>query len=490
MMQSKKEITAASQWSVPGPRPLPLIGRMLNSLQFAQDSIGYSSQLFQEYGSVASLAAGGGTNLYSSDAHCPGSVVAYGPEVVRQVTLQHNIYHKHPLTGRLYRLKDASPRTEPLRRFTVGLFGVNEDTHLQHRKLMMPAFHQQKINSYRNAMVAIVQSELNRVSRNQVLELNQFMQRLTLRIATKTLFGEDIETTDLTAGEILQQILNRRATGLTLDIPGLSFHQYLNLLAQFEEKIRKIIADKRTTDEDDLLSMLLQARDEDSGLTLTEDEIIGHTGVIFAAGHETTANALTWLFFLLSQHPSVAADLVDELSILNGAPPSVEQLQHLPLLERAIKEAMRVLPSVPWNGRVVAQATELEGYPLAKGTEVFVSIYHTHHLSTIYADPQSFKPERWETITPNNYEYNPFSAGPRTCIGAAFAMMEIKLVVAMMLQRFRLEFLPQRPVVRSGFISIKPKFGLPMMVHQQDRQFHRGVGGVTGNIREMVDLPQ
>ena len=412
------------------------------------------------------------------------------------MTNQHHIYEKRPVSGTLYRQRDKSKRTQPLNNFGAGLFGVNGEVHLQQRKLMMPAFHKNKVESYRDEMITMTQSEIDNLSTDQPCEISQLMQRLTLRIATKTLFGEDINAVDSTAGELMQEVLNcQRSSSIKLfpfDIPGLVFHRYLNLLAQYETKIKKIIAEKRTkgANDNDVLSMLIQARDEESGHPLSEAELIAHTGVIFLAGHETTANALTWTIFWLSQHPQVTGDLVNELdSILHGEPPRIEQLHQLPLLDRVIKESMRVLTSVPWNGRVTSETTELGGYELPKGTEVLVSIYHTHHMPEIYQDPEAFKPERWETINPSIYEYNPFSAGPRLCIGATFAMMEIKIVLAMLLQRFRWEYITGQTIDRAGVISIKPKYGLSMMVRPQDHEFNQGVGNVEGNIRETVKLP-
>lgn len=489
-------VTKKPEWTIPGPPTLPLIGRTLNAIRFGKDCIGYSNQLFKTYGKVVSLAASGGTNLYSADRDCPGTILACGPEIVRQVTSQHHIYHKRPVSGTLYRQKDKSKRTQPLNNFGVGLFGVNEEEHLQQRKLMMPAFHKTKVESYRDEMVAMTQFEIERLSTNQPCEISQLMQRLTLRIATKTLFGEDINLVDSTAGEILQEVLDcQRSPLITLfpfDIPGLVFYRYLNFLAQYETKIKKIIAEKRAqgANDNDVLSMLIQARDEESGHSLSEAELIAHTGVIFLAGHETTANALTWTMFLLSQHPQVTGDLVNELdSILHGEPPTLEQLHQLPLLDRVIKESMRILTSVPWNGRVTSETTELGGYEIPKGTEVFVSIYHTHHLPEIYRDPEAFKPERWETINPSIYEYNPFSAGPRLCIGATFAIMELKIVLAMLLQHFRWEYITGQQIDLAGVLSIKPKYGLSMMVRPQDHEFNNGVGHVEGNIRETVQLP-
>lgn len=482
--------------TVPGPVCKTRFDRLLQTLRFGQDSIGFTRDLFRQYGSIVSLCAGGGSNLYSHLPNCPGTVFAYGADMVRQVATQHEVYYKHPLSGRMYQRRHDSPRTEPLNHFGVGLFGVNSDQHRQHRQLMMPAFHKQQIETYREDMVEITQSSLDQLQAGQVYDISQVMRFLTLRIAVKAFFGEDLGTTEGNIGQILQRTLMTLGSPLMqllpFDLPGLPYHRFLNQIAELDDRMRELIARKRQagTQQRDVLSMLIQARDQEQGVGLSEEELLGHAGVIFAAGHETSSNALTWTLFLLSQHPHIAAELLDELEgVLQGDAPTIAQLSQLPLLERVIKESMRLLPPVPWNGRVTSQPTELGGYALPTGTEVFVSIYQTHQMPEIYSDPEVFNPQRWETITPTIYEYNPFSVGARLCIGAGFAMMEIKLILAMLLQRYRLQLVPRTPIDRFGVVVMAPKSGLPMQVHIQDRRFDRGVGGVRGNVREMVRLP-
>lgn len=481
--------------TVPGPQPSPIIGRTANILRFYNDSIGYTRQLFQTYGPLVALTHGGGTNIYSPLSSCPGTVFAYGPDLVRQVATQHEIYYKYPLSGKFYRKRDDSSRTQPLRHFAVGLFGVNTDQHRLHRQLMMPAFHRQRIETYRDDMVAIAQSVLDQLKVGEVCNIGEVMRHLTMRVAIKTLFGFDVDDPSSQIGRLMQNALSVQATLLTallpLDLPGFPYRRYLDLVTQIDQEVRAVIVRKREKgiDEGDVLSMLIQARDAETGLELSEDELLGHASVIFFAGHETSSNALTWTLFLLSQHPEITADVVDELeSVLHGNAPTIEQLQKLPLLERVIKESMRLIPPAPWNGRVTAQPTELGGYPIPQGTEVFVSIYQTHHMPELYPEPERFNPQRWEGFEPTAFEYNPFSAGPRLCIGAGFAMMEMKIVLAMLLQRYRLQFIPQVKVDRTGIIVMAPKYGIPMMLHPQDRQFSQGVGGVQGNVREMVQL--
>jgi cytochrome P450 len=482
--------------TVPGPHPRTQLGHISNLLHFSKDSIGFTRQLFQTYGSIAALRYGGGTNLYSSLPNCPGTVFAYGPEFVRQVATQHDVYYKHPLSGRLYRRKDESARTEPLKHFVVGLFGVNGDRHRQHRQLIMPAFHKQQIELYRDDIVAIAQSTLDQLQVGEHYNIAEVMRLLTMRVATKTLFGEDIGESGKSIGQLIQDVLSTMGSPwmaiLPFDLPGLPYHRFLSQIAQLDDKMREMIAHKRRSrgQSRDVLSMLVQARDEELDEGLSEGELLGHAGVIFAAGHETSSNALTWTLFLLSQYPQVAADLVDELEdVLHGQAPTVAQLPRLPLLERVIKESMRLLSPVPWNGRVTSQPTELGGYFLPQGTEVFVSIYQTHQMPELYPQPEVFSPQRWETINPTIYEYNPFSVGPRLCIGAGFAMMEIKIVLAMLLQRYRLQLMPKVKIDPVGMIVLASKHGMPMQIHKQDHQFDRSIEGVQGTIRQMVKLP-
>jgi cytochrome P450 len=234
--------------------------------------------------------------------------------------------------------------------------------------------------------------------------------------------------------------------------------------------------------------MLIHARDED-GTRLTEDELIGQANLLFLAGHETTANALTWTLFLLSQHPQVLADLHDELSgKLHGDPPTVEQMAELPLLERVIKESMRLLPPVPLGSRTATKPTELGPYLLPQWTEIVFSQYHTHHAADLYPEPERFRPDRWLGLNPSAYEYIPFGGGPRLCVGAAFAMMEMKVVLPLLLQRYRLELVPGARIDRFVNMTMAPKYGMPMVVRPQDREFARGKTAVHGDVREMVEL--
>lgn len=160
------------------------------------------------------------------------------------------------------------------------------------------------------------------------------------------------------------------------------------------------------------------------------------------------------------------------------------------MLEAVVKESLRVLPPVPWNARITSHPTNLGGHELPEGTEVLLSIYQTQHMAEIFPEPERFNPRRWETIEPSPYEYNPFSAGPRMCIGATFAMMEIKIVLSILLQRFRLALAPDQTIDRTGVIVMSPKHGVSMRVCDPDQRFAESFAPVRGNVHEMVTLPQ
>lgn len=478
---------------IPGPVVKGPFGGWRQMLRFASDSIGLGNDLFREYGPLAALAKGGGTRLVSSKPICPGTVLVCGPELTQEVATNHEVYHKFHLSGRLHPVGDDRPSRAGLKLFGAGLFAVNEEEHRRHRKLMAPAFYNSRVAEYREVMVKITQETLDRWQPGQVVNIQTAMQDIAQGIASKALFGEDLaqQGDEMTSKvqEALLMVSNPWARLLPYNLPGLPYKKLLRLAQESYDRTEKIIARRRAlgTQGNDVLSMLLKARDQEGGLT--EEELNGHVSVLFAAGHETSANALTWTLFLLSQHPRVHADLCDEIqNQLDGRPPTHEGLEHLPLLERVIKESMRIMPPVPWNGRVCSRETELGGYQLPAGTEVLASIYHTHHMPEIYPEPARFDPSRWETITPTGYEYQPFSSGPRICIGAGFAMLEIKIVLAMLLARFRVEYLPNQTIERVGTIVSAPRNGIQMKICPPDREFHRGVGGVVGNVCEMIDF--
>jgi cytochrome P450 len=474
------------------PGPPAILGGWGNIMRFLIDPLTALDTLFGRYGPVVALASGSRTHLVSPLPDCPGTVCVTGAAQLRDIATQHEVFYRYSAAGTLYPVADAPPRLQPMREWGTGLFNVNSDVHRSQRRLLLPAFHRRRVEAYRDQMVAATDLALAGWESGGHVDMHREMKALALRIATSALFGEELKEAGTRISQQIEESLRlfvHPLTTIQVDLPGFPYHQFLNLAAEISAGMHAMVAQKRATgvDQGDVLAMLLQARDE-AGNALSEAELAGHTALLFAAGHETTANALTWTLFLLAQHPDVMADLYDELSgVLQGAPPTLENLARLPLLERVLKESMRIFPPVPLNTRVAHQPTELAGHTIPAGAEMIMSIYHVHHDPALYPDPERFQPSRWESIDPTTFEYTPFSGGPRMCIGSTFAMLEMKIVLAMLLQRYRIAMAPHSRVDRSVAITMAPRDGMPMRVFAQDRRFGPATP-VAGNVCTMVKL--
>jgi cytochrome P450 len=273
----------------------------------------------------------------------------------------------------------------------------------------------------------------------------------------------------------------------------LPYRKYLNATLALEDEMLSILEARKRAgpqgERGDMLEALLAAHDEETDTRLTDHEILGHVSIFFAAGHETSANALSWTLFLLALFPEVSARVSEEVDrVLGGAPPTADDLDKLVYLGWVIKESLRLFTPAPWNGRILSNDVELLGHTVPAGAEVLVSLYQTHRVPEVFAQPTRFWPERWETLKPTAYEYNPFSAGPRTCIGAAFATMEIKIVLAMIFQRYRFALVPQT-VNRFAELVLAPT-ALRMKVEPKDGRFAASAARIAGNLGDMVDLPR
>lgn len=388
-------------------------------------------------------------------------------------------------------MRGPAHRDSALYRLSSGMARKSNQKHQQQRRAVMPAFHKATVDGYAQAMVATVDRYLEGWCVGQSVDMWREMRKLVLRIANNTLFElEDNEAASV-LGKMFQEwfALNfSLPTWLVpVKLPGTPYSRLHVHAEHLEREILKMISQKRADHANgrDVLSLLLRAQSD--GIAISDAELVSQTTILFGASYETTVNALTWTLFLLTQHPPIMVDLLDELdTALHGKSPTPEQLDKLPLLQAVIKEAMRVLPPVPFIARVATGPVELDGLSLTGGDWVICSNYMTHHLPELYAEPEQFRPGRWFAIDPSPYEYLPFGAGPYSCIGYNFAMAVIKISLSMILQRFRLSVVPGSRIDRLVQITMRPKFGMPMTIHHQDRQF-RSVP-VRGNIHEMVKL--
>jgi cytochrome P450 len=466
--------TATYLSRIPGPPPMPFIGARGNLFMWLRDPVLTAMHLYTTYGELSSRVAG---DL--------GQIVAIGPKYNHLLLSNTSLFHTI--------FEVLVPERAKERRRGMGLLNMNGEQHKLQRRLMMPAFHRKQVEGYRDTMARFTQDMLDQWQVRQHLDIAQEMSRLTLRIASQTLFGLDVADRAQQIGVLVKAFLHKNVFApqvilFPFDLPGTPFRRMLQLNERLEDEILALIARKRATsaEQHDVLATLIHARDDD-GSAMTDYELIGQAVTLLLAGHETSSNALTWTIFLLAQHPQVYADVVDELtSLLHGAVPTVEQINQLPLLDHVIKESLRLLPPAAIMSRVSTAPFEIGPYHAPKGAIVTISQYVTHRMPELYAEPQRFNPSRWETIDPSPYEYLPFGAGPRMCIGATFATMEIKIVLAMLLQRYRLALLSKTQVDHQVKITLSPKGGMPMVINPQDRQFTKIP--VRGTIHKMVDL--
>lgn len=477
--------------TVPGPRLVHGLDPALAQLRLARDPLGRMTRLFEEFGAPVALIRGGGGRVFSGDPNCPGVVFVRGRELVRAVELDHERFHRSALSGQLTPSDPTNERTRPILEWGTGLFAVNGDEHHRQRRLMSPFFTRSSVESYLEEMQRATAAMLGRWRPGQTLDAHREMMDLTVRISARTLLGLDIDADQeiVRAGaESLRMVLSPWVLLAPWDLPGFPYRRFVEAVRAFNTRLKEIIEARRRAPSGslDVLTQLIEARDEMG--CLSDAEVVGHASIIYAASHETTGNALTWTLFLLSQHPRWHRAVCEEVrSTLSGDAPTLDELERLELLDGVIRESLRVLPSAPWTTRIAATDAEVGGHFVPRGTEIVVSIFHTHRCEPIYEQPERFDPSRWQRIRPDVFEFNAFSAGPRACIGSGFALFEMKLVLAMLLRRYHLELDRSHPVDPVLNITMAPRSGLRVIV-RDDGGFEAGVGGVRGGIRRLVCL--
>lgn len=350
-----------------------------------------------------------------------------------------------------------------------GLVTSNGEFWKRQRRLVAPAFHTRRVTAYADTMVDYALNRIDTWQDGAILDIDDEMMQLTLLIVGRTLFDADTSTTVnqfKRAVDVVQKASNT-ASLLPYWVPTpLRIRSYL-ANKTLDEIVYKFIDERRASGEDrgDLLSMLLLSEDE-NGERMSDKEARDEAVTLILAGHETTANALNWTWWLLAQYPEVEAKLHRELDkVLRGRPPSLADLRNLPYADMVIKESMRLMPPV-WNiSRMNWEATEVMGYTFPPGTGSQILIYCVHRNPEIWDKPNEFIPERWaedriEDIP--KYAYLPFGGGPRVCIGNSFAAMEANLLLATIAQRFRLQLIEGVEIVPQPFITMFPRDGLPM----------------------------
>jgi len=361
--------------------------------------------------------------------------------------------------------------------FGEGLLTSEGETWKRQRRLTQPAFHRERIASYAGIMTQYTEQAAADWQDGAVVDLHREMMRLTLKIAVRTLFN--VEPDGIREISQAADVLVRHMTGARMLMPSLARFLPLPSMLEVRRAVRELdrtvyqIIDRRRRnrqDSGDLLSMLLEARDED-GNDMDDQQVRDEVLTFLLAGHETTALALSWAFHLLAENPEANERLCAELDrVLGGRAPAISDLTALPYAEGVIKESMRLYPPAWGVGRTVAKEFELNGYRIPAGANVVMSQWVQHRDARFFPNPEKFDPGRWRTEASRNlprFAFFPFGAGPRQCIGASFAMMESVLLLATMAQRFQPCAVPGHPVETLPSITLRPKRGVWMELRQR-----------------------
>jgi len=376
-------------------------------------------------------------------------------------------------------IKSMSLRSNFFQRLVgKGLVTSEGDFWRRQRRLAQPAFHRQRISSYGDVMVDFTARTLANWRPGEIRDIHRDMMRLTLEIVVKTLFDADVSGEADNVGRILARIVKPFSSQATLKwildnrLPTPDHRRFYRDVAEIDQIVYKIISERRATgyDQGDLLSMLLQAHDDD-GSQMNDKQLRDEVMTIFLAGHETTALALSWSWYLLASNPKVEQKFHDELDeVLGGEMPTLADLPRLKYAEAIAREALRLYPPAYGVGRQPVQACDIGGYKIPAGSQVFMFQWATHRDPRFFEEPDEFVPERWTDDFVNRlpkYAYFPFGGGPRICIGNYFAMMEIVLLLATIGQRFRLRLERDQRVELLPAMSLRPKNGIRMQVEER-----------------------
>jgi cytochrome P450 len=437
-----------------GPEGNSLVG---NLAELGQDPLGFLTKCAREYGDIVPLRLG-----------LTPACLLTNPDYIEQVLKDRETFIK----GRGLRALRSL--------LGEGLLTSEGDSWLRQRRITQPVFQQKRIAGYGEVMVGYAERMLDTWQDGETRDVHEEMMRLTLNIVMKTIFNQDVsegEAKDIAnaVDVAMHWFESKRKQGFLIWewFPRPENIRYRNAIEQMDKSIYNIINQRRTSGEEpgDLLSMLMQARDEEDGSQMSDKQLRDELVTLILAGHETTSNTLSWTWMLLAQHPQVQTKLIEELkTVLDGRPPTVADLPRLRYADMVIKESMRLYPPVASFGREAAKDCEIGGYSVPAGCAIIISQWVMHHSPRYFEEPEVFNPERWandlEKKLPRGV-YIPFGDGPRVCIGKGFALMEAVLLLAASAQKFQLNIVPDFAIVPQPSITLRPEYGIKMVLKKR-----------------------
>ncbi|MEO5731039.1 MAG: cytochrome P450, partial [Byssovorax sp.] len=437
--------------------PGPSSPAIVQTLQFLASPGKLGVKLWKRYGDVYTIKNSALGTL----------VVLVDPELIKQVfTGDPDVLHAG----------EANRSLELL----VGdrsLLLLDGPEHLRHRRMLLPPFHGARMQAYAETMRAITEEALDAWTEGESFSLHPTMQKLTLEIILRTVFGLDLgpRNDQLTAG--LTTLFGRLTTSLGMLMMIPAFQRNLGsltswaafqrdklrvdelLYAEIAER-RAELADPRGRRRDDVLTMLLEAKDE-QGEGLSDKDLRDELLTLLAAGHETTATSLCWAFERILNHPDVEDRLRAELAgVAHNRAITAEDLPRLEYLDATIKEVLRMRPVIPTVARMLKAPMKIRAWEIPAGVLVAPAINVIHQREDLYPEPERFKPERFLGKKQDPYTYFPFGGGTRRCIGMAFALYEMKIVLATVLRRTKLKLERRGPLaIQLRTFVMAPKGG-------------------------------
>ncbi|MBD2195027.1 MULTISPECIES: cytochrome P450 [Calothrix] len=446
--------------NLPHPNPVTALE------EYGSDRLGFMQRCTQDYEGIVPLKFG-------DEWFC----LLSNPDYITQVLKDRMLFIKAAETQQLSGILGN------------GLLNSEGDFWLRQRRLAQPVFHQQQINSYAAMMVGYTQRMLETWQDGEVHDVHEAMMRLTLNIVMKTIFDQDVEDTaagsiahtlDVAMNWVEYQEAKNVMGALTeigelrspsADMPSEDIDQRLQeAIALLDETVYAIIQQRRASGKTgkDLLGMLMQVEDADDGSRMTDKQLRDEAATLILAGHETTANALSWTWMLLAQNPDVREKLNAELkTVLNGRTPTLADLPQLTYTNWVIKESMRLYPPATDVSREATQDCEIGGYLIPKGTTLIASQWAMHRNPRYFSEPELFQPERWandlEKQLPRGV-YFPFGDGPRVCIGKSFAVMEAVLLLATIAQKFQLDLVADQNIELQPSITLRARHGIQVVL--------------------------
>jgi cytochrome P450 len=435
-------------------------------------------------------------------------VFLFSPEFNQQVLSDTERFH-----ARFFAVR--GPKQSSQRRLTCGLLAMNGEQHRRNRRVVKEPFGLRAISTYGETIVRLTDEMLSAWRPGEVRDLAEEMRQYMLRVTSTLLFGLDDPQAACRLGDMIARWVElNQEVGVGALVPNDRFlHSYEHLLSfanGLEAEILEMIRQRREAQQPggDVLSILVRTHDEEGGLS--DEELVGQAAVLFGAAHMTTAHSLTWTLLLLAQHPSVMRQLWEEVSgvrcqVSEGSYPtpdtrhptpnipkslgSLPKGEQLSLLDRVIKESMRLLPASAYSQRMNTVAVKLGPLFLPRGTGIVFTPLVTHHLPDLYPQPEKFLPDRWLTLRPSPYAYHPFGAGPRLCIGGPLATAIIRIALRRILLRYRLSVVPGSEInAHVESTMLVPTNGLPMKIDAPDGTF--ASSPIGGNIHELVEFDE